>query len=46
MKTLNLANPNKSDIKFKVSNFPDGEVNLYIVSKLDHKIDFVKIYTN
>ena len=45
MKTLNLANPNKSDIKFKVSNFPDGEVNLYIESELDHKIDFVKIYT-
>ena len=45
MKTLNLANPNKSDIKFKVSNFPDGEVSLYIESELNHKIDFVKIYT-
>lgn len=45
MKTLNLANPNKSDIKFKVSNFFDGEVNLYIESELDHKIDFIKIYT-
>ena len=40
MKTLNLANPNKSDVKFKVSNFFDGEVNLHIESELDHKIDF------
>lgn len=43
MKILNLANPNKSEIKFRV-NFYD-EVSLYIESELDHKIDFVKIYT-
>ena len=44
MKTLNLANPNKSDIKFIVNNLGD-EVILNILSELDHKIDFVKIYT-
>lgn len=44
MKTLNLANPNKSDIKFKIKYFHD-EVSLYIESELDHNIDFIKIYT-
>lgn len=44
MKTLNLANPNKSDIKFIVNYFGD-EVSLNIVSELDHNIDFIKIYT-
>ncbi len=44
MKTLNLANLNKSDIKFKV-NYLGDEFSLNIVSELDHNIDFVKIYT-
>ena len=44
MKTLNLANTNKSDIKFKIKYFGD-EFSLNIVSELDHNIDFVKIYT-
>ena len=44
MKILNLANPNKSDIKFRVIYFQD-EVSLNIVSELNHKIDFIKIYT-
>lgn len=44
MKTLNLANPNKSDIKFIV-NYLGDEFSLNIVSELDHNIDFVKIYT-
>lgn len=44
MKTLNLANTNKSDIKFIVNYFGD-EVSLNIVSELDHNIDFIKIYT-
>ena len=43
MKILNLANPNKSEIKFRVNYFYD-EVSLYIESELDHKIDFIKIY--
>jgi len=25
MKTLNLTHPNKSDVQFKVSQFPDGQ---------------------
>ena len=44
MKTLNLANLNKSDIKFRVIYFQD-EAILNIESELDHKIDFIKIYT-
>ena len=44
MKILNLANPNKSEIKFRVIYFYD-EINLYIESELNHKIDFIKIYT-
>lgn len=43
MKTLNLANNEKSEIKWHVDKFPDGEVGLVIESELDHKIDFVKI---
>ena len=44
MKTLNLANLNKSDIKFRVIYFQD-EAILNIESELDHKIDFIKILT-
>jgi len=30
MKTLNLAYPDKSDIKYKISKFPDGQQNIVI----------------
>ncbi len=30
MKTLNLVNPDKSDIKYKISKFPDGQQNVVI----------------
>lgn len=32
MKTINLVNPEQSDVKFHISNFPDGQVGV----KLDH----------
>lgn len=31
MKTLNLANPEKTDIKFKISKFPDGQQDVTIL---------------
>lgn len=33
MKTLNLVYPEKSDIKYKISKFPDGQQNIVIDSK-------------
>jgi len=32
MKTLNLTDLNKSDIKYKISKFPDGQQNIVILS--------------
>lgn len=33
MKTLNLVDLNKSDIKYKISKFPDGQQNIVILDK-------------
>lgn len=38
MKTLNLVYPEKSDIKYKISKFPDGQQNIVI-----HKIGIFNI---
>lgn len=32
MKTINLVYPEKSDIEYKISNFPDGQQNITIES--------------
>lgn len=34
MKTLNLVNLNKSDIKYKISKFPDGQQQIKILSNI------------
>ncbi|MBO5004963.1 MAG: hypothetical protein J6D03_06970 [Clostridia bacterium] len=44
MKKLNLENINKSDIKWHIINFPDGEVSIEIDDEIDHKIDYIDIY--
>lgn len=38
VKTLNLVNPDKSDIKYKISQFPDGQQQVTILSYNDGKI--------
>lgn len=35
MKTLNLVYPDKSDIKYKISKFPDGQQNVVIIGEKD-----------
>jgi ribose-phosphate pyrophosphokinase len=35
MKTLNLTHPNKSDVQFKVSQFPDGQQDIIIEKYFD-----------
>lgn len=37
MKTLNLVNPEKSEIKHKISRFPDGQQNLMIENTPDEE---------
>lgn len=36
-KIIDLINVDASDIKYKISNFPDGENQLEILSEIDHK---------
>ena len=45
MKTINLLNSDKSDIKYRIDQFPDGEKSIVVLDELDHKIDGVKIIT-
>lgn len=40
MKTINLVYPDKSDIKYEIYKFPDGQQNLVITSQCwDHSSD-------
>ena len=39
MKTLNLVYPNKSDIKYTISKFPDGQQQVTIISKIGDWFD-------
>ena len=39
MQTLNLVHVDKSDIKYHIDTFPDGEKSLVINSNIDHKTD-------
>ena len=45
MQTLNLVHVDKSDIKYHIDTFPDGEKSLVIDSNIDHKTDLVNIVT-
>lgn len=42
--TLNLAYPEKSDIKFETTRFPDGQQSIRILSRVDSEIA-IKIYS-
>lgn len=35
--TINLINAEKSEVKYRIVNFPDGEQHLVLESELDHK---------
>ena len=45
MQTLNLTHVEKSDIKYHIDTFPDGEKSLVIDSNIDHKTDCVNLIT-
>lgn len=40
MKTLNLVNPDKSNIKYKISKFPDGQQNIVISDQILKRDDY------
>jgi ribose-phosphate pyrophosphokinase len=42
---LNLTNPEKSDIKYKINKFPDGQQSIDLVKFIDNYIDNIKIET-
>jgi ribose-phosphate pyrophosphokinase len=42
---LNLTNPEKSDIKYKINKFPDGQQSIDLVKFIDSYIDNIKIET-
>ena len=37
MKTLNLIKPDKSDVKYRIDRFPDGEVQFVLTEELNRK---------
>lgn len=45
MQTLNLVHVDKSNIKYHIDIFPDGEKSLVIDSNIDHKTDLVNLVT-
>lgn len=45
MQTLNLVHVDKSDIKYHIDTFPDGEKSLVIDSNIDHKTDLISLVT-
>ncbi len=46
MKILNLCYPEKSDIKYKISKFPDGQQNITLaIGPYDCKFDYIDIKT-
>lgn len=45
MQTLNLVHVDKSDIKYHIDTFPDGEKSLVIDSNINHKTDCVNLIT-
>ena len=45
MQTFTLVHVDKSDIKYHIDTFPDGEKSLVIDSNIDHKTDLVNLVT-
>ena len=46
MRTLNLTNPDKSDIEYKISKFPDGQQDVTITWNLTPKLKEVEIISH
>ena len=40
MKSINLVNIEKSDVKYKITKFPDGEPQIFLDSELDRKKEY------
>ena len=45
MQILNIVHIEKSDIKYHIDTFPDGEKSLVIDSNINHKTDCVNLIT-
>ena len=43
MKDINLIYPEKSDVKYRIDRFPDGEVQFVITEELDRKEEYLVV---
>ena len=42
-KTINLIHPDKSDVKFELGSFPDGEMHIKLLDDIDHKMQYAVV---